>query len=205
MLKGYTVTMSTQATRGSAVRDTAPVSEPEASEPVRDRADVLVDLLGHDAPDVETLKLSIRLRRLANHLERELRRELADQGIEVWELEVLLALDRAPDHRLSAGALLRGSLVTAGAITNRIARLEAHGLVRRDVDPGDRRQILVTLTPDGIRRAQCITAVKTTTEQRLLGHADPPAIARMSADLRNLLLAIEGPATDEHAYEACRE
>lgn len=202
--------MSTQATESDRPGPTAAVPDqpgPTAAAPVRDRADVLVDLLGQDGPDAgtETLKLSIRLRRLANHIERELRRELGAQGIEVWEFEVLLALDRAPDHRLSAGALLRGSQVTAGAITNRIARLEAHGMVRRDVHPDDRRQILVTLTPDGVRRAECITAIKTTTEQRLLGQTDPAAVARMSADLRDLLLAIEGPATDQHAYEACRE
>lgn len=200
--------MSAQATESDRPGPAAAAPDrpgPTAAATVRDRADVLIDLLGHDGADTETLKLSIRLRRLANHIERELRRELGAQGIEVWEFEVLLALDRAPDHRLSAGALLRGSQVTAGAITNRIARLEAHGLVRRDVDPDDRRQILVTLTPDGVRRAECITAIKTTTEQRLLGRAGPAAIARMSADLRDLLLAIEGPATDQHAYEACRE
>src|SRR5712691_13441814 len=109
------------------------------TEVVRDRADVLVDLLGEAASglDAATRKLSVRLRRLANHVERELRRELAAEGIEVWEFEVLLALYRAPGQRLSAGALLRGSQVTAGAITNRVARLEKQGWVRRDIDPAD--------------------------------------------------------------------
>lgn len=182
-------------------------TQPAEAPAVRDRADVLVDLLGQDMPagEADMVKLAIRLRRIANHLQRELRRELAAQGIEVWELEMVLPLHRAPGYQLSAGALLRGSQVTAGAITNRIARLEAQGLARRDVDPDDRRHILVTLTPDGVRRAECIAAVRTTTEQRLLGQADPDAIARMSADLRSLLLAVEGPATDEHAYEACTE
>jgi DNA-binding MarR family transcriptional regulator len=172
---------------------------------IRDRADVLVDLLGSDgaSADAAIKKLSIRLRRLANHLERELRRELAAKGIEVWELEVLLALQRAPGHQLGAGALLRGSQVTAGAITNRIARLEKQGLVRRDVDPADRRQVLVTLTDAGNRRADCILAVTTTAEEQLLGRANPDAIDRMSDDLRNLLLAIEGPAVDEHPFEQC--
>jgi DNA-binding MarR family transcriptional regulator len=180
-------------------------TRPAQAPAIRDRADVLVDVLGpgQEAGEAAMLKLGIRLRRLASHLERELRRELGAQGIEVWELEMVLSLHRAPGRQLSAGALLRGSQVTAGAITNRIARLEAQGLVRRDVDPDDRRQILVTLTPDGVRRAECIAAVRTTTERRLLGQAGPGAIARMSADLRSLLLAIEGPATDEHAYEAC--
>ena len=178
-----------------------------ARQVIRDRADVLVDLLAQDgtSADTDTKKLSIRLRRLANHLERELRRELAAQGIEVWELEMLLALRRAAGQCLSAGALLRASQVTSGAITNRIARLEKQGLVRRDVDPGDRRHVLVTLTESGQRRADCILALKTTAEQRLLGQASPDAIARMSEDLRNLLLAIEGPATDEHPYEQCTE
>ena len=166
---------------------------------------MLVDLLAQDraGADTETKKLGIRLRRLANHLERELRRELAAEGIEVWELEMLLALRRAPRQSLSAGALLRASQVTSGAISNRIARLEKQGLVRRDVDPDDRRQVLVSLTESGQQRADCVLAMKTTAEQRLLGQADPDAIARMSEDLRNLLLAIEGPATDEHPYEQC--
>lgn len=176
------------------------------AEAVRDRADVLVDLLGQDGAEADAAikKLSIRLRRLANHVERELRRELAAQGIEAWELEVLLSLRRAPGQRLSAGALLRGSQVTAGAITNRVARLEGNGWVRRDVAPADRRHVLVTLTESGQRRADEILCIKTTTEERLLGRAGPAAIQRMSEDLRDLLLAIEGPATDEHADEACR-
>jgi DNA-binding MarR family transcriptional regulator len=175
------------------------------AEVVRDRADVLVDVLEQEGTGTGTAtkKLSIRLLRLASHVERELRRELAAQGIEPWELEVLLSLRRAPGQRLSAGALLRGSQVTAGAITNRVARLEGNGWVRRDVDPGDRRHVIVTLTDAGRRRASEIMCIKTTTEERLLGRAGPEVVARMSEDLRNLLLAIEGPAVDEHPYEAC--
>jgi DNA-binding MarR family transcriptional regulator len=187
-LKGYAGAVTTQTT-----------------DAVRDRAEVLLGLLGHDGTDADAgiKKLSIRLRRLANHIDRELRRELAGRGIEVWEIEVLLSLSRAPGGRLGAGDLLRGSQVTAGAITNRVARLETQGLVRRDVDPSDRRQVLVTLTPAGQQRADCILAINTTAERRLLGHAGQAAVERMSEDLRNLLLAIEGPATDEHAYEPC--
>ena len=80
--------------------DAAPVTSVPAAAPqgVRDRADVLVDLFGEpdSGLDAATKKLSVRVRRLANHVERELRRELAAEGIEVWELEVLLALRRAP-------------------------------------------------------------------------------------------------------------
>jgi DNA-binding MarR family transcriptional regulator len=195
--------MTTEADVAAA--GTAAGTAETAAEVVRDRADVLVDLLGEPSSglDAATRKLSVRLRRLANHVERELRRELAAEGIEVWEFEVLLALHRAPGQQLSAGALLRGSQVTAGAITNRVARLEKQGWVRRDIDPADRRHVLVTLTPAGQQHAEKILTIKTTAEQRLLGQAEPAAILRMCEDLRNLLLAIEGPATDEHPYEPC--
>jgi DNA-binding MarR family transcriptional regulator len=177
------------------------------TEVVRDRADVLVDLLCRQAPGVDaaTKKLGIRLRRLATHLERELRKELAAAGIESWELEVLLALHSAPNQRCSAGALLRRSQVTAGAISNRIARMEAQGWVRRDVDPADRRQVLVTLTSAGRQRTEQILALNTTAEQRLLGSLDAATVERMSRDLQDVLLAIEGPAVDEDAHEACTD
>jgi hypothetical protein len=55
----------------------------------------------------------------------------------------------------------------------------------------------------GQRHAEKILAINTTAEQRLLGQAEPAAIMRMSEDLRTLLLAIEGPALDEHPYEPC--
>ena len=83
--------------------------------------------------------------------------------------------------------------MTAGAITNRVTRLESNGWVRRDVDPADRRQVLVTLTKAGQQRADEIMAIRTTTEERLLGRAGPDAIRQMCEDLRDLLLAIEGP------------
>jgi DNA-binding MarR family transcriptional regulator len=173
---------------------------------VRDRADVLADRLCRQAgADVATKGLGIRLRRIAAHLERELRREFAAEGIEAWELEVLLALHSAPGQRRSAGDLRRGSQVTAGAISNRIARMEARGWVSRDVDRTDRRHVLVTLTPAGLRRAEQILAVRTTAEQRLLGLVDAATRERLSRDLRELLLAIEGPATDEDACQACAE
>src|SRR3984893_16674421 len=97
-------------TADAAPRTSKPaISKPATSTPqtdVRDRAGVLVDLLGEpdSGLDAATKKLSVRVRRLANHVERELRRELAAEGIEVWEVEVLLALHRAPGQQLSAGA-----------------------------------------------------------------------------------------------------
>ena len=164
--------------------------------PQRDQADEIVDYWCREHAEVDLVNktLAIRLRRAAHHFERELRRELAAHDTDMWESEVLLSLRRSDGHSRSAGALVKESQVTSGAITNRVARLEQRGWVRRDVDPSDRRQVLVTLTKQGLLRADRLLAIKTETEQRLFGPVDRDTLARMSADLRTLLLSLEGPA-----------
>lgn len=165
----------------------------------RDEVDVLADFWLQENPnlDVRTKTLAIRLRRAAHHLERALRQELATSDIEMWEAEVLLALRRDADHCRSAGELLRDSQVTSGAITNRVARLEQRGWARRDIDPTDRRHVLVTLTPEGLARADQLLATKTQSEQALFGKLAPAAQDRLNHDLRALLIALEGAAGDD--------
>jgi DNA-binding MarR family transcriptional regulator len=166
--------------------------------PPRDEVDVIVEFMCRANPDVDpiTKQLGIRLRRAAHHLERALRQELAANGMEMWELEVLLSLHRAEGHRRSAGDLLRESQVTSGAITNRVARLEERGWVRRDVDPSDRRQVLVTMTPAGLERAREVMATKTHADAGVFGRLDDQTRTRLNDDLRTLLIALEGAVKD---------
>ena len=100
--------------------------------------------------DVEPLQVLSRVSRLARHLDIARRGAFASHGLESWEFDVLSALRRAgPPFQLTPGALLRATLVTSGTMTNRIDRLAAAGLVRREPDPRDRRGVLVTLTGQG--------------------------------------------------------
>ena len=164
--------------------------------PARDHADEIAEFWCRENPGVDpvTKTIAIRLRRAALHLERELRRELASHDMDMWEFEVLLSLRRSPNYTKSAGALLKESTVTSGAITNRVAQLESHGWVTRRMDPADRRQVLVSLTDEGVRRADQLVATKTEAEQRLLGGIDRRTLERLAADLRTVLVAMEGPA-----------
>jgi DNA-binding MarR family transcriptional regulator len=165
----------------------------------RDLAEEIADYWCRENPDVDpvTKMLAIRLRRAAQHLERELRRELDAYDTDVAEFEVLMTLRRAEGYSSSAGALAKEWQVTSGAITNRIARLQARGWVQRDLDPADRRQVLVTLTSEGVRRIDHLLAIKTETEQRVFGTIDRATVNRLSADLRTLLLALEPPESEE--------
>ncbi|KAA9158069.1 MarR family transcriptional regulator [Amycolatopsis acidicola] len=164
----------------------------------RDHIDEVMAQITSPSEDERASKeLNMRLRRVAHHLETELRRELAAFGIELWEMELLGALKRAGEpYQLSAGELLRRMRVTSGGVTKRVAGLERKGWVRRDIDPDDRRQILVSLTDEGVRRAYEVFDTKTETEARLLGTLSLSARRRLNDDLRRLLLDWEGPSEE---------
>lgn len=101
---------------------------------MEDEVDRLVAAWRRERPelDVDPLHVLSRVSRLARHLDLARRTAFAEHGLEAWEFDVLTALRRAgPPYRLSAGALLRATLVTSGTMTNRIDRLERSGLVDR--------------------------------------------------------------------------
>ena len=71
-------------------------------------------------------------------------------GLEAWEYDLLAALRRdGSPYQLTAGQILDALMITSGAVTNRIDRLEQRGLVRRRPDPHDKRIVHVQLTAAG--------------------------------------------------------
>jgi len=128
---------------------------------VRDEVDDLVGAWRAQRPDldVEPMQVLSRISRLARHLDIARRGAFADHGLETWEFDVLSALRRqGPPFQLTPGALLRATLVTSGTMTNRIDRLATAGLVRREPDPKDKRGVLVTLTEQGVAKADAALA-----------------------------------------------
>lgn len=94
------------------------------------------------------------LLRTGTYVEPELEEALAEFGLTRPSFQVLVALLRAEDHRLSQSELSRVVRRTSGTISMRLARLEQAGLVTREGDPDDRRGVLVTLTEEGKRRVE---------------------------------------------------
>jgi DNA-binding MarR family transcriptional regulator len=130
-----------------------------------------------------------RVSRLARHLDIARRGAFASHGLETWEFDVLSALRRAgPPFQLTPGALLRATLVTSGTMTNRIDRLAAAGLVRREPDPRDRRGVLVTLSERGRAVVDAAFTDLLDREQALLAGL-PDDQRHLLADLLRTLLA----------------
>jgi len=155
-----------------------------------DEVDELVNAWRTQRPDldVEPLQVLSRVSRLARHLDIARRGAFASHGLETWEFDVLSALRRAgPPFQLTPGALLRATLVTSGTMTNRIDRLAAAGLVRREPDPRDRRGVLVTLSEQGKAAVDAALTDLLNREQALLAGLAPGEREALASLLRTLL------------------
>jgi DNA-binding MarR family transcriptional regulator len=166
-------------------------SEPEI---LRDEVDELVAAWQAQRPDldVEPLQVLSRISRLARHLDIARRAAFANHGLESWEFDVLSALRRqGPPFQLTPSALVRATLVTSGTMTNRIDRLAAAGLVRREPDPSDKRGVLVTLTGEGAERVDAALADLLGRERQLLAGLDEIERKQLAALMRTLLVPFD--------------
>jgi DNA-binding MarR family transcriptional regulator len=78
-----------------------------------------------------------------------------DDWTAIADFDVLNTLRRVGDqHGSKPGEMARASLITTGAMTALLDRLERAGLIRRPPDPADRRGLLVRLTPRGSKVAR---------------------------------------------------
>ena len=163
-------------------------------EPVRDEVDELVAAWQAQRPDldVEPLQVLSRISRLARHLDIARRGAFASHDLETWEFDVLSALRRqGPPFQLTPGALVRATLVTSGTMTNRIDRLAAADLLRREPDPSDKRGVLVTLTPAGAERVDAALADLLRRERELLASLDQTERKQLAGLMRTLLVPFD--------------
>jgi len=159
-----------------------------------DFIDHLVSQWNDARPDVDASPMAIvaRLARIGVLLDRRLAQGLEVHGLCVWEFDVLATLRRNGPGGLSPKRLLEELLLSSGAMTNRIDRLEQSGYVERIPDPNDRRGVIVRLTRKG--RSIVDPALKdrfhdAKTIADLLGRKERNAMVAMA---RTMLLALEG-------------
>ncbi len=87
----------------------------------------------------------------AARLDADLEREA---GLPRTYFDILWRLRRAPGRALRMTRLAEITHSKASRITHAVGRLEAAGLVRREVPEGDRRGWLAVLTDEGLARAE---------------------------------------------------
>lgn len=121
----------------------------------QDNIDKILAQWQREVPALDASPLAVvgRVLQLAQLLEKHRETVLADVGLTVWSFDMLATLRRQGlPYQLTPTALHKWLMLSSGAMTNRIDRLEKDGLVTRLQDPGDRRSVIVRLSEAGIER-----------------------------------------------------
>jgi DNA-binding MarR family transcriptional regulator len=98
----------------------------------------------------EAIEINTPLWRIAKVLADDRRRTLNRLGVDPSTLDLLSVIRRSgAPYELTTREITRRTLITAGAVSQRVARAERAGLVERSPSPVSRRAVSVRLTDVG--------------------------------------------------------
>ena len=159
-----------------------------------DALDRMLDAWRAVRPDLELEPMGVfgRLGRLYLTAGRAIETVFEAHGLNTGEFDVLAALRRAGgDNAATPGELSRTLMLSPGGMTNRLDRLEAMGLLRREPDPDDRRSLRVVLTDEGRRKVDAAVTEHVANEAHLLAPLTKKQLAALDDALRTLLAQFE--------------
>jgi DNA-binding MarR family transcriptional regulator len=151
-----------------------------------------------ERPDLDVSPQGIigRLHRLANSLTDELVAVYDRFGLSEGEFDVLATLRRAgAPYERTPSDLAASTMVTTGAMTKRIDRLERRGLVSRRASDADGRGRVIGLTPPGRDLIDEVMTAHMANEHRLLAAIPGDDAAELERVLTRWLSAFESPTT----------
>lgn len=122
----------------------------------------------------------------------DLNRISGQYGLSIADFHLLGALMIARPEPLRATDLALRLNVSNAVLCGRVRKLADDGLLLREMQPGDRRAVLLHLTDDGAARVEIIGRAleheaRFIRYHRQLPEADQQALARIMGDLHNLM------------------
>ena len=115
--------------------------------------DRVVEQWAKEKPELETEPMAMmgRIMRIAKYMETQVAELHKKYDMKLGEFDVLATLRRSgKPYRLTPSELIGSMMLTSGAMTNRLDKLEAKGLISREHSKEDRRSVSVQLTKDGL-------------------------------------------------------
>jgi len=171
--------------------------------PARDDLDDSLEVWAREIPDLEPVTEGIveRIQILAKRFDRSLEETLAESGLDRRAFHVLGKLRSVgPPYQRSAGQLATHMRLSSGAMTNRLDRMEAAGLIRRLPDPNDRRGTLVEPTTLGHETWDRTVGTQAIREAQIASVLDAAGRDELHGLLRTLMRAF--PDKHHHGHDA---
>ena len=159
-----------------------------------DIVDLIVAQWKAERPDIDASPMQVigRISRLAADLDPLLGPVFTSRGLGDGEFDVLATLRRSGEpFELSPGDLGASMMVTSGAVTKRVDRLERSGLVTRRVSDVDARARVIRLTAEGRRIVDEAVVDHVANEERRLSGLSAAERETLAGLLRKLGESIE--------------
>jgi len=157
-----------------------------------DRLDESLRVWAREIPDLNSLTEGIveRIQILAKALDRSMEQTLTEFGLDRRSYHLLGRLrSYGPPYRRSPGQLAADMRLSSGAMTNRLDRMEAAGLIRRLPDPKDRRGTLIEPTETGNATWDRTTGTQARREATIASVLEPEEREELHRLLRRLMRA----------------
>lgn len=137
--------------------------------------------------DAQAMAVVGRLLSIGRQLEGRANAALRPLGLHYTDLDVLATLRRGgKPYRRTPTELRDSVLITSGAMTACLDRLEANGLIARVADPHDRRSSAAQLTADGRKRIDKAIEVRFAEADDALAGLSDSERSRLAALLKKL-------------------
>lgn len=136
-----------------------------------DAIDRVVEQWAKEKPELETESMAMmgRVMRITKYMETQVAVLHKKYDMKMGEFDVLATLRRSgKPYRLTPSELIDSMMLTSGAMTNRLDKLEGKGLIKRAHSKEDRRSVTVELTKDGLLLIEKMISEHVETQDKLV-------------------------------------
>ncbi len=162
---------------------------------MNDRARRAQEAWHRERPDIDANVMALvgRLLQATHLLERNWFLPLAAQfELHQGEFDVIATLRRSGSpYAMTPTDLHEGLMLSSGAMTSRLDRLERKGLIERVPSPNDRRSTLVRLTPAGLALIDKLLPLHVANEQQALASLTQKEQAQLDGLLAKMIVGLE--------------
>lgn len=160
----------------------------------KDHVDQIKAQWAKEKPEIDVSPMEIigRISRISRHIDRFLQENYSKFGLNGGEFDVLATLRRSgKPYQLIPTEMFQTMMLSSGAMTNRLDRLEKAGLIERTPNPEDRRGILVGLTKKGLELIDRAYPLHIAHEDKMLEPLSPKERDSLKVILSKLLGSFE--------------
>ncbi|WP_417549586.1 MarR family winged helix-turn-helix transcriptional regulator [Methylophaga sp.] len=159
-----------------------------------DSVDTIITQWRNENSEADLLPMAIlgRLAKLDKYIDNDILHCHDQHDLRQGEFDVLATLRRSgKPYSLTPSELYQSMMLTSGAMTSRLDRLETKGFIRREHSKSDRRSVQVILSAEGKDKVDAVLPAHINTQHDLLKGVNRQDREKLAELLKRWLMQLE--------------